>query len=69
MAFGQMPDSYQLTVNANHPLIGKLAGEQDADKQKALARQAYDLALLSQDMLQGAALTDFIRRSTELLAK
>jgi molecular chaperone HtpG len=69
MAFGQMPDSYQLTVNANHPLIGKLAGEADADKQKALARQAYDLALLSQDMLQGAALTDFIRRSTELLAK
>lgn len=69
MAFGQMPDSYQVTVNANHPLVGKLAAEADADKQKALARQAYDLALLSQDLLQGAALTDFIRRSTELLVK
>lgn len=69
MAFGQMPDSYQLTVNANHPLINKLASESDADKQKALARQAYDLALLSQDMLQGAALTEFIRRSTDMLVK
>ncbi|MBW3544852.1 MAG: molecular chaperone HtpG, partial [Bacteroidetes bacterium] len=69
MAFSQMPDSYQLTVNANHPLINKLAGESDADKQKALARQAYDLALLSQDMLQGAALTEFIRRSTDMLVK
>ena len=69
MGFGQMPDNYQVTVNANHPLVSKLADESDADKQKALARQAYDLALLSQDMLQGAALTDFIRRSTEMLVK
>ncbi|MCB0429787.1 MAG: molecular chaperone HtpG [Flavobacteriales bacterium] len=60
---GSMPDSYQLVVNTNHPLISKILVETDEDKQAELARQATDLALLRQNMLKGEALTKFIKRN------
>ncbi len=62
--FGNMPLGYNLTVNANSPAIVKLLGTADENDQKALAKQILDLALLSQNMLTGAALTDFVKRTS-----
>ena len=65
--YGNMPEMYNLVVNANHPLIGKILAEGDVDKKSTLARQAADLALLSQGLLKGEKLTSFIKRSVELI--
>lgn len=54
-------------INANHPLSQKLLKLAQTEKQHQLARQAYDLALLAQDMLRGASLTNFIRNDLESL--
>jgi molecular chaperone HtpG len=63
--FGAFPESYDVTVNANHPVAQKvLAGNGTGE---SLAKQAFDLALLAQGMLKGEALTAFVKRSTELL--
>ena len=61
--FGSMPTTYNITVNANHPLISKLASLTSEEEQKALAKQISDLALLSQNLLTGADLTAFIKRT------
>lgn len=66
---GNMPEMLQVTVNANHPLIGKILNAGDESVKKDLAKQAYDLALLSQGMLSGADLTNFIQRSIDLSVK
>jgi molecular chaperone HtpG len=65
--YGNMPDMYNLVVNSNHPLISRILTEDDKEKQKNLARQAADLALLSQGLLKGEKLTNFIKRSVELI--
>lgn len=65
--YGSMPDMYNLVVNSNHPLISKILAENDTEKQSALAKQAADLALLSQGLLKGEKLTNFIKRSVELI--
>ncbi len=65
--YGNMPEMYNLVVNSNHPLISRLLKETDAEKKKTLAKQATDLALLSQGLLKGAQLTSFIKRSVELI--
>ena len=65
--YGNMPDMYNLVVNSNHPLISKILSEADSDKQVNLAKQATDLALLSQGLLKGESLTNFIKRSVELI--
>ncbi len=61
--FGNMPMMYSVSVNANHPLTQKILDTEDTDQQKALAKQAYDLALLAQGMLSGKALTTFVQRT------
>ena len=65
--YGNMPDMYNLVVNSNHPLITKILEEKDTKKQETIARQASDLALLSQGLLKGENLTNFIKRSVELI--
>jgi molecular chaperone HtpG len=65
--YGNMPEMYNLVVNANHPLINKILNEADKEKQRTLASQAADLALLSQGLLKGEKLTGFIKRSVELI--
>ena len=67
MYMGGMPDHYNLVVNANHPVIFNLSGEKDEQKRANVAKQLTDLALLSQSLLKGAALTDFIKRSVDLI--
>lgn len=64
---GNMPDNYAVSVNSNHAVIQKILKAETEDQQKALAKQAYDLALLSQGMLNGSDLTEFIKRSVGLL--
>ncbi len=65
--YGTMPDNYKVTVNGNHPLIKRiLAGENEEEKQQ-LAKQAFDLALLSRGLLTGNELTNFVKRSVSLI--
>lgn len=67
--FGAFPEMYNLVVNSNHPITGKILNEKDGEKQKAMSKQLVDLALLSQGMLKGEELTGFVKRSVELLNK
>jgi molecular chaperone HtpG len=66
---GNMPDSYNLVINANHKLIGEILKEGDASKQENLVKQVTDLARLSQNLLKGQELTDFIKRSVDMIGK
>ncbi len=65
--YAQMPDEVNLTINGNHPIFQALLKESDVDKQQKQARNLADLALLSQGLLKGAELTNFINRSVDLL--
>jgi molecular chaperone HtpG len=58
--FGALPDSYDVTVNANHPLAARLLSENDEAAKTRAARKAADLARLSQGLLTGEELTRFI---------
>jgi molecular chaperone HtpG len=65
--YAQMPDEVTLTVNGNHPIYQILLKEGNADLQKSQVRNLADLALLSQGLLKGNDLTNFINRSVDLL--
>jgi molecular chaperone HtpG len=67
MGMSNMPDMFNLMINANHPLVSKILTEQDQGKQKSLAKQSVDLAMLSQNMLKGKDLTAFIKRSVDMI--
>ena len=54
---GSLPEMYNLVVNSNHPITGKILAESDEAKKGQLAKQAIDLALLSQGLLKGKDLT------------
>ncbi|PKO97892.1 MAG: molecular chaperone HtpG [Bacteroidetes bacterium HGW-Bacteroidetes-9] len=62
-----LPDSLNLVVNGNHPLIAKLNEEKDETHKKDLAKQLVDLAKLSQNLLKGEELTGFIKRSINII--
>jgi len=66
---GSMPETYNVAINANHPISSKILSAKREDTRIKYAKQAYDLALLSQNMLDGASLTKFIERSVELASK
>ena len=65
--YGSLPDNYKVAINGNHPVIDKLLKTEDEEAQTKLAKQAFDLALLSQGMLTGKDLTAFVKRSVELI--
>ncbi len=65
--YAQMPDEVHLTINGNHPIYQALLKQSDSDKQQKQARNLADLALLSQGLLMGSELTNFINRSVDLL--
>lgn len=65
--YAQMPDEVTLTVNGNHPIYQTLLKEGNAELQKSQVRNLADLALLSQGLLKGNDLTNFINRSVDLL--
>ena len=65
--FGELPESYNLAVNSNHPIMSQLINESDENKQSELVSQILDLALLSQGLLKGKNLTKFISRSVSMI--
>lgn len=64
---GNFPEMYNLVVNANSELASKLLAEKDADVQQKLINQALDLAKISQGLLKGEELTNFVKRSFEMI--
>lgn len=64
--YGSIPDSYNVSINSNHKLVSRILAA-GAEEQKKLAKQAFDLAMLSQGMLTGAELTEFVNRSVSLI--
>jgi molecular chaperone HtpG len=65
--YGNMPDSYKVAINGNHKIVNKILASTDEAEQSALAKQTFDLALLSQGLLTGAELTAFVNRSVSLI--
>lgn len=65
--YANMPDEVTLTVNGNHKIYQNLLKEDDKQMQEKQVRNLADLALLSQGLLKGNALTSFINRSVELM--
>ena len=65
--FGNFPEMYNLVVNANSHLASDILKTENSDAKTAKIQQALDLAKLSQNLLKGKDLTDFIKRSFEQL--
>lgn len=64
MGMGDFPDSYNVVVNTNHPLVAqKLVKLENEAEQSDLARYLCDVALLQQGMLRGEALTEFVEKT------
>lgn len=64
--YGTLPDNYKVTVNGNHPLVKRIVESSEEEGEK-LAKQVFDLALLSRGLLTGAELTAFVKRSVDLI--
>ncbi|MGG5485433.1 molecular chaperone HtpG [Gaetbulibacter sp. PBL-D1] len=64
---GNMPDMYNLVVNTNHELVGEILNTKTKKKQERLINQSLDLARLSQGLLKGEELTNFIKRSYDMI--
>ncbi|MFZ9263086.1 MAG: molecular chaperone HtpG [Chitinophagaceae bacterium] len=65
--YASMPDEVLLTVNGNNTIFDKLLKESNKEVQEKQIRNLADLALLSQGMLKGSQLTEFIHRSVDLM--
>ncbi len=64
---GNMPEMYNLVVNTNSALVGEILNTKTKKKQERLISQSLDLARLSQGLLKGKELSDFIKRSYEMI--
>ena len=68
--YGSIPQSYNVIVNMQNPVVAKIWGAKGAEnKEEDLLHQVVDLALLSNGMLKGKALADFVERSAKLLGR
>lgn len=65
--YGDIPENYNLVVNSNHPLMSEVLNTEEEEKQKEVVSQLKDLALLSQGLLKGEALSNFIKRSIGII--
>ena len=65
--FGNMPEMYNLIVNTNNKLVGEIFKTKTKNKRDRLIKQSLDLAKLSQNLLKGNDLTEFIKRSFDLI--
>ena len=68
-AMGGFPEMYNLVVNTNSDLAGKILTTENADEKTTQIKHALDLAKLSQNLLKGKELTDFIQRGYQSLTK
>ncbi|MFJ1426237.1 molecular chaperone HtpG [Capnocytophaga canimorsus] len=64
---GNFPEMYHLVVNTNSPLATSILNTADENEKQSLIKQAFDLARLSQGLLKGKELTDFIKRNFQEL--
>ncbi|WP_242093015.1 molecular chaperone HtpG [Aestuariivivens sediminicola] len=64
---GNMPEMYNLVVNTNHELVSDILNTKTRKKQERLINQSLDLARLSQGLLKGEELTNFIKRSYDMI--
>jgi molecular chaperone HtpG len=64
---GNMPEMYNLIVNTNHELVGEILNTKTEKKRERLINQSIDLARLSKGLLKGKELTEFIKRSYEMV--
>ena len=64
---GNMPEMYNLVVNTNSELVSQILNTKTKKKQERLINQSLDLAQLSQGLLKGEALTNFIKRSYDMI--
>ena len=64
---GNFPEMYNLVVNTNSPLVTEILETKTKKKQERLINQSLDLARLSQGLLKGEELTNFIKRSYEMI--
>ncbi len=60
-------EHYNIVVNGNHALSSRILAETDEEKRNKLVQQMIDLALLSQNILTGEKLSEFVKRSYEIL--
>jgi len=65
--FGGMPEMHNLVVNTNSELVGEILNTKTKKKQERLINQSLDLARLSQGLLKGEELTNFIKRSYDMI--
>ena len=65
--YGNMPEEVTLTINGNHPVFQRILKEENVDDQGKIIKNLTDLALLSQGLLKGNHLTEFINRSVEMI--
>ena len=65
--FGNMPEMYNLIINTNNKLVGEIFKTKTKNKRERLIKQSLDLAKLSQNLLKGEDLTEFIKRSYDLI--
>ncbi|MEO6949448.1 MAG: molecular chaperone HtpG [Ginsengibacter sp.] len=65
--YGNMPEEVTLTINGNHPVFQKILKTENVDDQGKIVKNLTDLALLSQGLLKGNHLTEFINRSVEMI--
>lgn len=75
--YGEMPDNFTMVINTNHPLVKQIITDVDgkdaeyASKyatENPVIKQLVDLALLSNNMLKGESLSNFIKRSTDMIS-
>jgi len=64
---GNMPEMFNLVINTNSELISEIVNTKTKKKQERLINQSLDLAKLSHGLLQGEDLTNFIKRSFEII--
>jgi len=67
MGMGNFPEMYNLVVNTNNELVSEILNTKTSKKQERLVKQAFDLARLSQNLLKGEELTNFIKRSFQMI--
>jgi molecular chaperone HtpG len=66
---GGFPEMYNLVVNSNSEFANQILKTENTEEKEGLIKHALDLAKLSQNLLKGKDLTDFIQRSYKQLEK
>ncbi|MDH6250966.1 molecular chaperone HtpG [Chryseobacterium sp. H1D6B] len=66
---GGFPEMYNLVVNSNSEFADQVLKTENTEEKENLIKYALDLAKLSQNLLKGKDLTDFIQRSYQQLKK